>query len=125
MKLLCDTSVLLRRAAGLSSKEALQYLDDDSYDLYYSVAGVWEVAIKNHAGKLGLDSLSYEDMLKSAGFKHIDITSKHIQQLNSLDGHHKDPFDRIMIAQAIVESCLFLTTDKLLGEYHPNVIVVP
>jgi PIN domain nuclease of toxin-antitoxin system len=124
VKLLCDTSVLLKMALGTSSSETLRYLHDELYVLCYSAASVWEVAIKNMAGKLALDSLTYERELNDAGFMLVNITVSHIQHLNNLRHIHKDPFDRLMLAQAICEGMQFLTTDKLLSGYHPNVICV-
>jgi PIN domain nuclease of toxin-antitoxin system len=125
MRLLCDTSVLLNMAAGSSSKEARRYLEDPGLTLCYSSASIWEVAIKNMRGRLPIDSRTFERLLNEAGFKLVDIRVSHIQELNNLKDVHRDPFDRLMVAQAISEDINFLTTDRVLARYHPCVITVP
>jgi PIN domain nuclease of toxin-antitoxin system len=125
MRLLCDTSILLNMAAGVSSREARTYLEDPDLTLCYSSAGIWEVAIKNMLGKLPIGSRVFERLLNEAGFSLIDIRVNHIQEINNLKDMHKDPFDRLMVAQAISEGISFLTTDATLTGYHPCVIPVP
>jgi PIN domain nuclease of toxin-antitoxin system len=112
-------------AAGISSKEARAYLEDPRLTLCYSSASIWEVAIKNMLGKLPMDSRTFERLLNEAGFKLIDIKVGHIHELNNLKDIHKDPFDRMMIAQAVFETINFLTTDKMLTGYHQCVKYVP
>jgi PIN domain nuclease of toxin-antitoxin system len=125
MKLLCDTSIVLNMAAGTSSKEARAYLENPDMTLCYSAASIWEVAIKNMLGKLPIGSRTFERLLNEAGFKLIDIKVSHIQEINNLKDMHRDPFDRLMIAQAIFEGIDFLTTDKTLTAYHQCVIYAP
>jgi PIN domain nuclease of toxin-antitoxin system len=112
-------------AAGISSREAHAYLEDSSLTLCYSSASIWEVAIKNMLGKLPIDSRIFERLLNEAGFKLIDIKVSHIQEINNLRDIHRDPFDRLMVAQAIFEGIGLLTTDKILTSYHECVIAVP
>jgi PIN domain nuclease of toxin-antitoxin system len=112
-------------AAGVSSKEARTYLENPGLTLCYSSASIWEVTIKNMLGKLPLDSRVFERLLNEAGFRLIDIKVNHIQEINNLKSIHGDPFDRLMIAQAIFEGIDFLTADAVLADYHQCVISVP
>jgi PIN domain nuclease of toxin-antitoxin system len=125
MRLLCDTSIVLNMAAGISSRKARTYLENPSLTLCYSSASLWEVTIKNMLGRLPIDSRTFERLLNEAGFALIDIKVGHIQEINNLKDIHKDPFDRLMIAQAIFEGINFLTTDRMLTDYHQCVIYAP
>ncbi|MBA3869404.1 MAG: type II toxin-antitoxin system VapC family toxin [Anaerolineae bacterium] len=122
MKLLLDTHVFLwwyGERAKLSPK-VLALCEDVTNDLYLSLASLWEIQIKLQIGKLKLSDpldqiLAYELHINS--LKLLPIHATHIYGLANLPAHHRDPFDRILIAQAQVESLTLLTQDTLITQY--------
>jgi PIN domain nuclease of toxin-antitoxin system len=126
VKYIVDTHLLLWAASGKVKQKARVILSDESNQLIFSSAAIWEVAIKNGLGK---KEFRYEPQillngLLSVGYEELPVSSKHILLLTSLSQIHKDPFDRIMIAQTIAEGCCFLTSDKTLEGYGDFVILV-
>jgi PIN domain nuclease of toxin-antitoxin system len=88
--------------------------------LYLSVASSWEIIIKSNIGKLPLPeppTQFIQSCLSTNRFESMAITLPHVLQVDTLPAHHKDPFDRILIAQAQVESIPILTTDHLISQY--------
>jgi PIN domain nuclease of toxin-antitoxin system len=126
MKVLLDTNIIIMAAKGELPEEAQSVICDTDNQPFYSVASYWEMVVKYASGKLALPvkPWSIVDGLKKNGYLALDISEKHVYELGNLAGIHKDPFDRIMIAQAISEKMIFLTTDRLLGGYGLNVTVV-
>jgi PIN domain nuclease of toxin-antitoxin system len=92
--------------------------------VYVSAASLWEIAIKASLGKLTIDSEALEDQLGIAGFEALPITWQHTVQVRKLPMHHRDPFDRMLIAQAISEPLSLLTHDAALRAYSDIVMVV-
>lgn len=133
MKLLLDTHVLLWLFTNDSSlsDEARAMIGSSQNELYYSVASVWEVGIKYTIKPSGMpitdeDFVAYCDR---SGIKMLGIVPEHIFMLKSLKREkdapiHKDPFDRLLIAQAKCEGMNFLTHDKLLPYYKEECIVL-
>jgi PIN domain nuclease of toxin-antitoxin system len=122
MKLLLDTHTLIWWATSSEklSLKVLDLLDDRQNDLLLSVASIWEMQIKCQDGKLELGkSLSQlvSNQIANNGLRVLPIEPKHVYALQSLPSIHRDPFDRIMIAQAIVENLLFVSKDSVLGGY--------
>jgi PIN domain nuclease of toxin-antitoxin system len=126
MKLLLDSNILIYAAQGKLSKEIAALLVNEKNRLFYSVAAYWEVTIKYKSGKLALPVEPWVlfEGLRDNDYREVALEGRHIYTLGSLADIHKDPFDRIMVAQAITEGMLFLTTDELLGGYGQNVRVV-
>lgn len=132
MKLLLDTHVLLWTIAkdDLLPDNARVLIGNEENDIFFSLASVWEVAIK-HASKPGKITFSEDDLLKyciQSGFIMLPIEAKHIQAIKSLQRNadappHKDPFDRLLIAQAKTEGMTFITHDKLLPDYEEPCIL--
>jgi PIN domain nuclease of toxin-antitoxin system len=125
MKALIDTHVLLW---GLQSEEKLspqvQTLLPKS-DLWISVASLWEIITKVQVGKLDLpkpvgDYLSKK--LKANGVLVLQITFDHVKRLEELPLHHRDPFDRMLIAQSIEENLPVITADPLFKQYPVQVL---
>lgn len=127
MRILLDTNIFLwcilddpkltKTARGIITKADA---------IYVSSASIWEIAIKKSLGKIDtanrLDTLS--EAIQASGFLELPITSQHASGVSTLDQIHKDPFDRILIAQAISEPLNFLTADTLLAAYSPLVKVI-
>ena len=121
MKLLIDTHLLLW-AAGQPEKLPLQarsMLHDVQNILAFSAASIWEVAIKQSLGRedFKADARLLRRGLLDNGYSELAITSAHAVALDSLPPLHKDPFDRILIAQALVEGIVLLTADARLAQY--------
>ena len=121
MKLLLDTHVLLW-AAGEPSKlssDARYAIGDLNNELLFSVASLWEVSIKRGLGRtdFNVDPRLLRRGLLDHGYEELTITSNHVVAVDTLPTLHKDPFDRMLVAQAIVEGALLLTTDAWLTKY--------
>jgi len=125
--LLLDTHAFLWAAsnpAALSVK-ARAAIEDASTQVYVSSAVAWEIVIKHSLGKIELpmEPSSYvPTRLVSLGFKPLPICVEHALAVASLPNHHNDPFDRIMIAQAQVESLTFVTADSIAAQYPVRIL---
>lgn len=121
MKLLLDTHLLLW-AAGQPEQlpaAARVLLDDPLNELMFSSASLWEVAIKRGLGRpdFRVDARLLRRGLLDNGYSELPITSEHAVAVDGLPTIHKDPFDRILVAQSIVEGIALITTDTLVAQY--------
>ena len=121
MTLLLDTHVLLW-AAGAPERlpdDARALLEDPSGELVFSAASLWEVAIKNGLGRVdfSVDPRLLRRGLLENGYTELPVTGAHAVSVDLLPPIHKDPFDRILIAQARIEGIMLLTTDEVVGRY--------
>lgn len=94
-------------------------------EIYLSVASVWEMVIKHGTGKLSLPlppAQYVPERLAALGHKVLPIEHRHVLQLAELPAHHKDPFDRILVAQAQVEGMPIITADPLVMAYSIDAI---
>jgi PIN domain nuclease of toxin-antitoxin system len=89
-----------------------------------SSVSVWEMAIKNSLGKMALPSTDIAKDIEDQGFRWLNITPYHAQAILKLDLYHKDPFDRLLIAQALVENLCIVTHDTIFQDYLNNVIIL-
>ena len=121
MKLLLDTHLLLWAAGEPSrlSAEAHNLIDDTENELLFSAASLWEVSIKRGLGRkdFSVDPRLLRRGLLDNGYSELPIASNHVVEIDSLPPIHKDPFDRVLVAQATVEGITLLTTDSLLARY--------
>ena len=92
---------------------------DEANELYFSPVSIWEVAIKNALGKpdFRADPHLLRRALLDNGYVELPITSEHTAGVANLPNHHKDPFDRLLIAQATVEGITLLTNYETVAEY--------
>ena len=122
MTLLLDTHTLLwfvEHAPALSHRARTAIEDIDNVPVY-SIASVWEMAIKLGLGKLAMSrplNPEFSDMLKEHGFHQLDISFRHASKVAGLPLHHRDPFDRLLIAQAIVENVPIVSRDRAFDPY--------
>ena len=132
MKVLLDTHIILWFLANDSRlpDKAKQIILDERNEILYSTASVWEIAIKHMAnpGKMRINGSKFADGCHQVGFKMIPIIDSHVAALETLKRpddapHHKDPFDRIMIAQAKAEGLKFVTHDALLPYYNESCLL--
>lgn len=121
MKLLLDTHLLLWAAGHPErlTREAHRLLDDPGNELLFSAASLWEVIIKRGLGRddFQVDARVLRRGLLDNGYSELPVVSDHVVAIDSLPAIHKDPFDRILIAQATVEGIPLLTTDALVAGY--------
>lgn len=125
MRLLLDTHIFLwciNDDARLKKKTRSKILD--ASEVYVSSASIWEVVIKVKLKKLKLDVDNLVEAIADSGFLELPITSQHAIAVARLSDIHRDPFDRILIAQAIVEPLTFLTADKTLRNYSDLVELI-
>jgi PIN domain nuclease of toxin-antitoxin system len=128
MKLLLDTHLLLWIVTGdtLLSAAARELIEDRRNELLFSVVNIWETAIKHSLGRQSFlfEARSVRRRLLQHGFCEIEISSEHAIVAGALPPIHRDPFDRLLIAQATVENALLLTSDKIFVRYPGDVRVV-
>jgi PIN domain nuclease of toxin-antitoxin system len=126
MKLLLDTHLLLWAAGTFSgptspmSAAADALIDDEANTLCFSPVSIWEVAIKKAQGRADFqaDPHILRKSLFDSGYLELPITSEHAAGVVLLPPIHKDPFDRLLIAQAAVEGVTLLTADAKIAAYH-------
>lgn len=118
MKLILDTHVIIRLVNGDSSidPEIVQLIDDKSNQKYVSVASLWEIAIKVSINKLKMRGSISEiiKLLSENDISIVDIKPLHLEHLILLPFIHKDPFDRLIIAQARTENWQIITDDQFI-----------
>lgn len=125
MRLLLDTHVLLWVMADDSNlSPAARATINAAETVYASSISIWEVGIKTGLGKLKIDVGAFAKQLQVAGFEPLNITWSHAEMVRHLPDIHRDPFDRMLIAQAVSEPLKFMTADKLLTQYSELVILV-
>jgi PIN domain nuclease of toxin-antitoxin system len=127
MKFLLDTNVFLWALAEEHklNTSAQDILKSPLSELYFSAAGSWEIAIKFALGTLPLPKPPSEyipNALRLWAIRALDITHEHALRAGELPGHHRDPFDRLLIAQAITEQMTLLTADRALQKYKVDLI---
>ncbi len=123
MRLLLDTSALLLALSEPErlSSEARAAIEDPGSTVLVSAATVWEIAIKRTLGKLEAPD-SVVGATRDAGFETLDITPEHAERAGGLPPHHRDPFDRMLVAQALAEGCTLLTRDDALWAYAAPIL---
>ncbi|CRM02609.1 type II toxin-antitoxin system VapC family toxin [Pseudomonas marginalis] len=125
MRVLLDTHVLLWALTDdpkLSSKA--RRLIENAAEIYVSAATFWEMAIKVGLGKLDADLDEIREYCLESGFVELPITSEHAIAVKDLEPHHKDPFDRLIVATAISEPMRLLTADTQIAQYTSLAILV-
>ena len=127
MKLLLDTHMLLWAAAGSLPKEAMELVLDGNNTLYFSPVSIWEAGIKKNLGRndFRVDLEVLRRGLLDNQYNELPITSLHALAANDLPPIHKDPFDRMLLAQAKAEGISLLTSDIALREYPCPVLFIP
>ena len=124
MRVLIDTHLLLWSLASPGKLPAKARQRIESSEVFASAASIWEVSIKSALGKLQANPAEVLSGIEPAGFDHLHITGEHAAEVARLPHVHKDPFDRLLVAQALVENMILLTDDDTLGGYGDCVEVV-
>jgi PIN domain nuclease of toxin-antitoxin system len=116
-RLLLDTHALLWFVSNDSAlSTSARSLIEDADEVFVSVASAWEAAIKAHLGKLTLDAASveafFEEQMRDNDFNYLPIAPAHVFRAAALPLHHRDPFDRLLIAQALAEELSLVTREN-------------
>jgi len=121
VKILLDTHILLWAISDSDklSEEHRRIIENPDNVIFISIATLWELTIKQSLGKIDLPDSFLSDLTHN-GYETMKIEVSHLIELKKLPLHHRDPFDRILIAQAISENCKLLTTDHEILKYNGN-----
>ena len=127
MKLLIDTQCWLWWFAEPDrlKEGTIDQITDESNEIWFSVASVWEMGIKVGLGKLPLPEqidLYIASRMKQLGARSLEIRANHALQAGKLPLHHRDPFDRMLIAQAQIEGMTIVTADRMFDSYDVQVL---
>ncbi|HUR82904.1 MAG TPA: type II toxin-antitoxin system VapC family toxin [Thermoanaerobaculia bacterium] len=119
MRLLLDTHILLWWLMGgrRLPKRLAATLSSSDNDVAVSAASLWEIMIKRGLGRVDVDVEELLSSIASDGFSELPVQFRHTLALQSLPRHHDDPFDRILIAQSLVERRRLVTTDRAIHAY--------
>ena len=128
MKVLLDTHVLLWAAGEQArlAQDARELIEDRDTELVFSAVSIWEVAIKNGLGRddFSVDPRLLRRGLLENGYTELAVTGSHAVAVDSLPPLHKDPFDRMLVAQAQVEGIILLTADSAVASYGGSIRMV-
>jgi PIN domain nuclease of toxin-antitoxin system len=124
MRLLLDTHALLWWLSddGRLEAQARALIEDPGNDVLVSVVSLWEIAVKVCIGKLHADLRQIVESVGRGGFLPLDISIPHLLTLVELPKHHRDPFDHLLIAQAIVEDAAFVSEDRNVPRYEVRLV---
>ncbi|MBZ9655869.1 type II toxin-antitoxin system VapC family toxin [Phyllobacterium lublinensis] len=127
MRLLLDTHIALWMVEGSDnlSAKVVEIAESAENILFVSVAAIWEITIKHAKGNLRLHPREARSAFHLAGLVELPVTGDHAEAVASLPqfADHADPFDRIMIGQALYEAMPLITADAKLWRYHPTLVV--
>jgi PIN domain nuclease of toxin-antitoxin system len=128
MNFLLDTHIALWALSDDKklSKEARRLIENENNRIFASVASMWEIAIKKalKPDKIPLSGREYLHYCGQAGYELLPIRETHVLSLEKLPLYHSDPFDRILVVQASVESMMLLTHDLVITKYGPSVRLI-
>ena len=128
MRILLDTNVFLWAIGGVGSRisaAAKRALDDDDNDLVLSAVSLWEIALKTRSGKLGVPERGefFRDHMSRLGVEMVlPVYASHVFEMFALPEHHRDPFDRLLVAQSRHEGYPIVSSDSMLRKYPIEVI---
>lgn len=124
MRLLLDTNVLLWAFEGSARLKPTirKAIEDRDNEVLTSIVSLWEVLVKIRVGKMHLDWRKLSGAIGESGFQRIGIKPEHMETLEALPRHHGDPFDHMLIAQAIAENATLVTADRHCQAYPVRVM---
>lgn len=129
MKILIDTSIFLKLMTEPDelSEQIVSECKDIHNDLFISVVSLWEMEIKTHLAKLQFNipmNQIIKGQIDSGYFKILELTLDHLKGLNNVPFHHNDPFDRMLISQAIKENMVIATENKQFAFYNEEIKLI-
>ncbi|WP_126879942.1 type II toxin-antitoxin system VapC family toxin [Paraburkholderia kururiensis] len=124
MRLLLDTHIFLWVVAddpklSAAARETIS----DAAEVFVSSASIWETSIKAGLGKLDVDIDALVSAIETSGFNELPVMAAHGAGVRILPDYHRDPFDRLLIAQAKHEPMHFMTADRHLAQYAPDLVM--
>jgi PIN domain nuclease of toxin-antitoxin system len=124
MRLLLDTHIFLWAVAGNSLLKApARRIMEGADRVYVSAASIWEIAIKTRLGRIDAEVDELVRAIDASGFVELPVRAVHAAGVAKLPLHHTDPFDRLLLAQAIAEPLKLLTVDAMLARYSDLIIL--
>lgn len=124
MRLLLDTQVYLWFLADSRKLHARsRSLIIESEQVFVSAASIWEATVKVALGRLDARPEDLVDGIPASGFVELPVRARHAARVADLPDHHRDPFDRLLIAQSLDEPLHLLTSDAILPRYSPLVLL--
>lgn len=128
MNLLLDTHVALWAIIDSPKlpKKAREMIESPKSSVWVSAASVWEIAIKHALGR-GDMPVSSQDAMRyfhESGYRFLPVEAEHATAVEELPAHHQDPFDRILVAQALVEPMRLMTHDPVVARYNDTIIEI-
>jgi PIN domain nuclease of toxin-antitoxin system len=125
MRLLLDTHIFLWAVQGNASlKPRVRRMMEAAEQIYVSAASIWEIAIKARLGKIEASAVDFVDAIEASGFLELPVRARHAVRVADLPLHHTDPFDRLLVSQAMVEPLRLLTVHTVLCQYSDLVTLV-
>lgn len=129
MRLLLDTHIAVWAVAAspLLSAKARDMIGPRENTIFVSAISIWEIAIKHALGNKGAPPFSGADAIEAfreAGYRLLDVSAMHAAATERLPQVHRDPFDRLLVAQALTEPLRLLTRDARLAAYSPEIVLV-
>ena len=126
MKILLDTHILLWWLSNSKQlpKPAYSIIENPANTIFVSAASLWEIALKQMLDRITVSFPDLQKAVEGSGFLPLPITFDHCGQIGILPLHHRDPFDRMLVAQSMIEPAILLTHDKTLKLYGSTVKVV-
>lgn len=120
-RLLLDTHTLLwaLTSPGTLRESARDSISNPNNEVYVSAVSGWEIALKSNLRKLQVPDSVFE-MIEVTGFAHLSVTFSHGVEAGGLPLHHRDPFDRLLVAQARLEDLVLVTRDSRITQYEVN-----
>jgi PIN domain nuclease of toxin-antitoxin system len=125
MRILLDTQIFIwvtQDSPRLTAQARAIMLE--AAEVFVSAASIWEIAIKAALGKLQADPERMTEAIRASGFTELPVSAAHAAGVGRLPDHHRDPFDRLLVAQALAEPLRLLTADGRLARYTDLVIQV-
>ncbi len=124
MNYLLDSNAFVDISVGHKNlkPKARKIFEDPESQIFISVASIWELGLKRSLGKIEFDVKGAADLLAENGIQVLEITLPVTLQVNELPYHHKDPFDRIIIATAQIHDCIIMTSDDEFNFYEVETI---
>jgi PIN domain nuclease of toxin-antitoxin system len=128
MRILLDTHVLLWALSGSKRlpDDARELIESADNEVLFSAASIWEIAIKAQLlrAEFGVDVETIAAAARDTDFDELAISSRHAAGVATLPLHHKDPFDRMLMSQAIVEPARLVTADRALAAYSSDLVML-
>ncbi len=126
MKIIIDTHILLWWVVNdrRLSQKARRLIENPKNNIIVSATSIWEIAIKQTLGRIKIDLKELEEAITANAFESLPVKLHHAVEVSELPPHHNDPFDRMLVAQCLVETAYLLTHDEHLHKYGKAVMVV-